>query len=142
MSYSFKILDKKEIQKVVPLIEKLNNYRIEKEVLEERFHEMGMAQNYECAVVCDNDVIVGVSGIWYCTRHYSGRSAEVDHVYIDESLRGEGLGKQFFEWIYKYVEDKGYQVMELNTYVGNSGSHKFYFNEGFKIIGYHFIKKF
>ncbi len=30
--------------------------------------------------------------------------------------------------------------MELNTYTGNRKSHKFYYNEGFEIYGFHFIK--
>jgi hypothetical protein len=33
------------------------------------------------------------------------------------------------------------QSVELNTYVQNPRSHKFYFNQGHSIIGYHFQKK-
>jgi GNAT superfamily N-acetyltransferase len=65
----------------------------------------------------------------------------VDHVYIDDAYQGKGLGKRFFEWIYKYVKQKGCEAIELNTYVQNHPSHKFYYNEGFKILGYHFVKK-
>ena len=76
----------------------------------------------------------------YCTRHYSGRSVEPDHVYIDEAYRGKGLGKQFFKWIYDYVLSKGYEAVELNTYVSNHPSHKFYYNEGYEIYGFHMLK--
>lgn len=140
MAFEFKILEKERIDDVVPLVEKLNDFKISGELLKARFSEM-INQNYECAVVYDGDKLIGVCGLWYCTRHYSGRSVEPDHVYIDDTYRGAGLGKLFFSWIYNYVAEKGYECVELNTYVGNYQSHKFYFNEGFKILGYHFLKK-
>lgn len=136
----FKILNKNNIEEVIPLVSKLNEGKISYELLKERFTEM-VTQNYECAVVYDNDKLIGVCGLWYCTRHYSGRSVEPDHVFIDEGYRGRGIGKQFFEWIYAYVLEKGYEAVELNTYVTNTSSHKFYLNEDFKILGYHFLKK-
>ncbi len=141
MSFTFKILEKESIKVVVPLVEKLNNNRISYEVLEQRFSEIKDYQNYECAVIYDADKLIGVCGLWFCTRHYSGRSVEPDHVFIDEAYRGKGLGKDFFNWIYTYAkEKKGCESIELNTYVANALSHKFYFNEGFKILGFHFLK--
>lgn len=140
MPFEFKILEKEHINEVVPLVEKLNEFKFPASLLKERFSEM-INQNYECAVIYDGNKIIGVCGLWYCTRHYSGRSVEPDHVVIDEAYRGRGLGALFFEWIYKYVKEKGFEAVELNTYVSNYQSHKFYFNEGFKILGFHFLKK-
>tara|TARA_R110002049_G_scaffold274391_2_gene452319 strand:- start:604 stop:1029 length:426 start_codon:yes stop_codon:yes gene_type:complete len=140
MSFVFKIIEKENINSVVPLVEKLNDYKMSSQVLEQRFYEM-IHQNYECAVIYDGSKLIGVCGLWYCTRHYSGKSVEPDHVYVDEDYRGQGLGKQFFKWIYSYVKEKGCEAVELNTYVSNFASHKFYFNEDFKILGYHFLKK-
>lgn len=141
MSYEFKIIDTKDIEKVIPLVYKLNNSKISVEELNRRFGEM-VKQNYECACIFEGDKIVGVTGLWYCTRHYAGKSVEVDHVYIDDEYRNKGLGKQFFKWIYDYVKTKECESIELNTYVENYPSHKFYYNEGFEILGYHFFKKF
>ncbi len=140
MEITFKILNKSDINLILPLVEQLNDYKISVAVLKARFSEI-VTQNYECAVIYDGEILIGVCGLWFCTRHYSGRSVEPDHVFIDTNYRGQGLGKRFFEWIYEYVSDKGFETMELNTYVSNYQSHKFYFNEGFKILGYHFIKK-
>lgn len=140
MAIAFKIIDKGFIDSIIPLIQKLNNNQVSDVVLRERFVDM-FSQNYECAGLFKDNELIGVCGLWFCTRHYSGKSVEVDHVYIDEKYRGQRLGKQFFEWIYNYAKNKGYEAMELNTYVSNHGSHKFYFNEGFKILGYHFLKK-
>ena len=140
MSISFKIIEKQDINMVIPLVEKLNEGRISSEVLERRFASM-INENYECAGIFNNDKIIGVTGMWFCTRHYSGKSMEVDHVYIEEAYRNQGLGKQFMDWITAYVKTKGVETIELNTYVENHPSHKFYYNQDFAILGYHFLKK-
>ncbi len=139
MPYIFRIIEKHEINSIIPLIQKFTEHKFSDDILEQRFSEM-VDQNYECAGIYDKEILIGVSGMWYCTRHYSGKSVEVDHVYIDDNYRGKGLGKQLFKWIYDHVKQKGYETMELNTYVQNNPSHKFYYNEGFNILGYHFLK--
>lgn len=140
MSLVFRILQNEEIHNVIPLVEKLNDYKISYEVLNQRFLEM-LTQNYECAAIFDGNTLIGVCGLWFCTRHYAGKSMELDHVYIDLDYRNKGLGKDFFKWIYNYAEVKGCNTVELNTYATNYASHKFYYNEGFNILGYHFVKK-
>lgn len=138
--FDFQILDPKHINKVIPLVYELNEGKIGIEILEQRFSEM-INQNYECAVVLANKTIVGVTGLWFCTRHYIGKSVEMDHVYILPEYRGQGLGEQFVSWIKDYVKSKGFKSLELNTYVNNYASHKFYYNQGFEILGYHFLSK-
>jgi len=140
MAIFFRILEQSEIHLVIPLVEKLNHYNYTKELLIKRFSEM-ITQNYECAAVFDDQKLIGISGMWFCTRHYSGKSMEVDHVYIEESYRNKGLGKQFLEWVCDYGKSKGCESCELNTYVSNPLSHKFYFKADFSIYAYHFFKK-
>ena len=101
---------------------------------------MATYNTYECVGVFDNGILIGICGLWYCTRHYIGKSVEPDHVIIDDNYRGQNIGKQFFKWIYEYTQQKGCEAMELNTYTGNKKSHKFYYNEGFEIYGFHFVK--
>lgn len=140
MTFTFKIIDASEINTIIPLVQKLNNNSVTEAVLKERFAEM-VTQNYECAAIYDDAKLIGISGLWYCTRHYSGKSVELDHVYIDDAYRNKGLGNTFMNWITAYVRAKNYETIELNTYVSNHLSHKFYYNQGFKILGYHFLKK-
>ena len=74
------------------------------------------------------------------TRHYAGKSCEVDHIYIKKNIRGRVWVNA--NGIYSSIcESKGCETMELNTYVQNFGSHKFYMNLGYIIRGYHFLKK-
>ena len=139
MSITYKIVKKEEIDCVVPLVYDLNKGTISEEILKSRFKEM-INQNYKCAGIFDGDNLVGITGLWFCTRHYTGKSVELDHVYIKPEYRSQGLGKQFMDWITNYCKNKGCQSVELNTYVSNYPSHKFYYNEGMEILGYHFFK--
>ncbi|APY01133.1 GNAT family N-acetyltransferase [Lacinutrix venerupis] len=139
MSLSFKIINKKDINCIIPLIQKLTNNANSDAILKERFAII-VEENYECAGVFENEKLIGVCGMWFQTRHYAGKSMEIDHVYIDEEYRGKGLGKRFFNWLYDYAKSKGCVISELNTYVQNYPSHKFYYNEGYEIFGYHFYK--
>ena len=139
MVFRFKIIDKKDINTIIPLVRKLTSNANSENVLKERFAAM-VEENYECAGVVDNEKLIGVCGMWFQTRHYTGKSMEVDHVYIEEAYQGKGLGKEFFKWLYDYAKSKGCNTSELNTYVQNYPSHKFYYNEGYEIYGYHFFK--
>ncbi len=114
MPISFKIIQPSQINAIIPLIQKLSNNANSEAVLKQRFAEI-VTQNYECAALYDRDKLIG--------------------------YRKKGLGKQFMKCIYEYVSQKGYQSIELNTYVQNYPSHKFYMNEGFEILGYHFLRK-
>ncbi|NER12435.1 GNAT family N-acetyltransferase [Leptobacterium flavescens] len=140
MSFVFKQIPQEEIEIILPLVQKLTNYKYPDELLLGRIREMA-GQNYECVGIYDGDKLIGCSGLWFMTRHYAGKSVEADHVYIEEDYRSKGLGKKFFQWIYEYAKNKGCEAVELNTYVNNHPSHKFYYNEGFAIYGYHFFKK-
>ena len=129
-----------ELHKVLPFIQELTQNANSNEVLKERFTEM-FQQNYECFSIEMDDRIVGVFGLWFMTRHYVGKSCEPDHVFIKKEERGKGLGKKIFSWIYKYAKSRGCKASELNTYVSNYPSHKFYYNQGYESWGYHMVKK-
>ncbi len=63
MPYIFKILDKNEINSIIPMVQELSEDKMPNSVLEARFREM-TTQNYECAVVYDNEKLIGV----WCNR--------------------------------------------------------------------------
>lgn len=137
---TFKLIPPSEIQTALPLLMLLNKDET-KDILFERLIEM-TSQNYECVGVYNGSRLIGISGLWFQTRHYSGRSIEPDHVIIHDDYRNKGIGKQLFDWIDNYAKDKGCAAVELNSYVANTASHKFYYNEDFVIMGFHFVKRF
>lgn len=130
-------LFKEDINTFLPLVHELMGNTVDNTVLIKRFEAM-FGQNYECHGVYKDEVLVGVFGLWFATRHYCGKTCEADHVFILPQYRREGLGKEIFNWIFNYARDKGCQISELNSYVSNYPSHKFYLNADYEILGYHF----
>lgn len=137
---SIRIIETKEIFVILPLLQKLGNYSVSEEVLKDRIQEMTQ-QNYECLGVYDSDALIGVCGLWFQTRHYAGRSLEMDHVIIDDAYRGHGIGKKLIDYITDHAKKKSCNWIELNSYVHNFPSHKFFYNQGFVAKGYHFVKE-
>ena len=134
-----KLIETNNIQSILPLLMDLNT-NTTAAILKERIQQMSQ-QNYKCVGMYDSDVLIGIAGLWFMTRHYCGKSIEPDHVIIDASYRNQGLGKKLFEWIYTFGKQEGCEVSELNAYIPNTKSHDFYEREGYKKLGFHFIKK-
>ena len=139
MLLAFNKILKEEIPQILPLVQRLMNHQFSDEILQHRFEEM-FSQNYECHGIFLDGKLIGVFGLWFMTRHYAGRSCEPDHIYISEEHQGKGIGKKLFEYIYALAAERGCETSELNSYVSNYRSHKFYLNEGYVIKGYHFLK--
>lgn len=138
-SIRFQIIPASEITTIVPLLKQLGSSDVSDEVLTGRLIEMA-SQNYECIGMFDGEKLMGVCGMWFQTRHYAGKSCEIDHVIIDEGYRGKGIGNLLMVFVYDYAGKKGCEWVELNTFVDNFPSHKFYYNQGFVAKGYHFVK--
>lgn len=140
MEVAFNKILKEDSGKVLPFLKKLYKEPPSEELLRVRLHEM-FEQNYECFGIYHENRLIGVFGLWFMTRHYAGRSCEVDHIYIKDEFQRKGVGKSLFAFIHDYVAIKDCETVELNSYVENFASHKFYMNLGYIIRGYHFLKK-
>ena len=139
MKVKIETIKTEDILSILPLLSIINT-KTPKKILKKRVLEMANLPHYECIGLYVNDKLSGISGLWYVTKHYIGKTVEPDHVIINDNLRGKGLGKQFFTWIDEYVKNKGCEGIELNAFVSNTKAHKFYYNEGYNIYGFHFVK--
>lgn len=140
MELAFNKILKKDLEIVLPFVHELGERQTPLDLLKERFAEM-YDQNYECFGVYDGAELIGVFGLWFMTRHYAGKSCEPDHVFIKPEYQNKGIGNRIFSYIFDYASGRGCETIELNSYVHNFRSHKFYMNHGFVIKGYHFLKK-
>lgn len=139
-SILIKIIPPAEIFSIIPLLQKLGNFSVSELILKDRLQEM-VQQNYECLGVYDAEKLIGVCGLWFQTRHYAGKSVEMDHVIIDDAYRNLGIGEMLIGFISNYAKKKSCNWVELNSYVHNFPSHKFFYNQGFVAKGYHFVKE-
>ena len=136
-----KLIPSENILNILPLLQKLNSFTSE-DVLKHRILDMANHQHYKCVGMYLNNDLIGVSGLWFITRHYCGKTIEPDHVIISEDHRNKGFGKKLFEWIHNYAQSIDCEATELNTYISNVKSHQFYENEGYKKLGFHYLKIF
>jgi len=134
----FKLINPIDYQvQVLNLLAQLNPDKDARK-LETILIEMVKLANYTCFGLFLNDNLIGISSGWITIRIYCGKQLELDNVVIDSTIQSKGYGKYFIESISQWASKNNFKSISLNTYVQNVRSHKFYFNQGFKILGFHF----
>lgn len=128
-----------DVDTIVELTQHLNP-TIDKEVLRQRHIQMFDFDHYHCFGIYTDDELIAVSSGWITVRLYSGKQLEVDNLIVNPNIQSKGIGKQFVTAMEKWAIEQGCETVELNTYVQNGRSHKFYYNLGYNILGFHFLK--
>jgi len=146
----FRVLTVSDLDTIAPLANKLHPH-MQLATVRAYLHEMFQLPTYHCFGLWQHAAnsesrsnpskLIAMSNGWITIRIYSGKQLEVDNVIVDPDLRSKGVGKFFFRHIDQWAIQNGCQTIELNTFVQNAKSHKFYFNEGYKILGFHFQKQ-
>lgn len=136
---SLKILSSNDIQSILKLSKQLNPH-MDESILQDRHKEMFKFGNYKCFGLYDGANLVAISSGWITVKLYSGKQLEMDNVVVDSTIRSKGYGSQLMQLVEAWAKENDCETVELNTYIKNSKSHKFYFNHGYEIIGYHFQK--
>ncbi len=138
--HTIKLIEKANLKSIIPLL-KLLNPTTDEQTLSSRLEEMNNL-SYNCVGVFENDKLIAACGFWILVKHYVGKHIEPDNVIVAPEHRGKKLGEEMMQWIYDYGKQNGCIASELNCYVNNSTGVKFWINQGYKIIGYHFQKHF
>lgn len=128
-----------DIATIIPLLHVLNP-AISDEILAGRLLAM-VAQDYRCVGIFDGEQLIGCAGLWILVKYYVGKHLEVDNVIILPEYRGQGIGKRLMQWIYDYARENDCEASELNCYIVNAEGQKFWMNEGYRVIGFHYQKK-
>jgi len=137
MKIQFKIIDPLEYKgRVIDLLGQLNPKK-DLRTIDALLNLMNESSNYNCFALFENDNLIGISSGWTTVRIYCGKQLELDNVIIDAKIQSKGYGRHFIHAIKKWANENMYQSIGLNTYVENSRSHKFYFNQDFKVLGFH-----
>ncbi len=138
MTTEIKLIQKYKLVSIIPLIQLLNP-NVPETTLTIRLEEM-IAQGYQCAGLYLDKQLIGICGIWIMTKFYIGKHIEPDNVYILPEYRKLGFGKRLLEWVQEYGKAQGCTASELNCYVNNETGNRFWEQEGFAKIGYHYQK--
>lgn len=133
-------LDATHTDRIVELAYLLNP-SVEPETLSQRLSQQWGKDGYHCIGLYRGEDLIGMSSAWVSIRLYGGKLVELDNVIVDPEKRGRGTGSYFIRELEKFFVAEGCQRMELKTYVTNDRSHKFYFNLGFDIRAFYFVKQ-
>jgi GNAT superfamily N-acetyltransferase len=129
---------KDELSLILPLIEK-HNSKIPPGELQRRLNVM-MTRDYHCIAAFEAEHLVGVAGYWFGARFYCGEYMDVDNFVVDEAFRSQGVGAKMMNYLEEKARSLGCKIVVLDTYVTYAGAHKFYFRQGYEILGFHFKK--
>jgi len=138
--YTIRFLEEGERDLMIPFLIGLDP-SLGESLLRERLAAM-FAQGYKCVGVFNGKKLIGISGLWELVKYYIGKHVEPDNVYILPGYQGEGVGKLLVEWILEYARSIGCQGSELNCYVSNVEAQRFWEQHGYKVLGYHYQKRF
>lgn len=134
------LFERSEIERIYPLV-----HQRQKDMDIEEFNRLldeMIPAGYRCIGAFDKDgTLIGISGFWIKCQFYCRKSIRVDNFIIDENHRNQGIGAAMVAWLEEEGRRNDCKVALLDSYVSNHNSHKFYFREGFRILGFHFIKE-
>lgn len=96
--------------------------------------------NYTQVAVFEEDQCVGLTGLWYGIKLWSGKYMEIDNFIVHPEYRSKGIGKSLTDFVNQKASDLGCTMIVLDAYTGNFTAHRFYYNQGYFPRGFHFIK--
>jgi GNAT superfamily N-acetyltransferase len=93
-------------------------------------------------VTCDGDTVVGyVAATLGFSFEYRGREAFVDELFIAESHRGRGLGREALELAEAYCRDAGVNALHLEVERHREPALELYRRRGFEDYGRYLMTK-
>lgn len=137
---TFNFIPEEDIYSIIPFLHMLHE-NIHEALLKERLNEM-IKYNYKCIGIFDDKRLIGICGIWIHVKYYVGKHIEPGNVIILPEYRNKKIGKNLMQYIEEYAKNIGCIASELNCYIQNGEGNKFWEQEGYKAIGYHFQKTF
>ncbi len=141
MSISYHLAQSEDIAAVVALLaaDPLGSQREGKSTEPDQKYQQAFARidkdpNQELWVVkTPEDEIIGcfqLSFLQYLTYH-GGLRAQIEGVRVKETVRGQGLGQEMFEWAIARSKEKGAHLLQLTTDKKRPDALKFYLKLGF-----------
>lgn len=96
--------------------------------------------NYKQIAVFEQDVCVGISGLWSGTKLWSGKYMEIDNFIVHPDYRKKGVGKMMTDYVDDKAKETGCTMIVLDAFTENFTAHRFYYNQGYVPKGFHFLK--
>lgn len=125
-------------QTAYPLLRQQNKSLTEEEY--RQLLEKMLPAGYRCLGAFSGAALVGVMGFWVGHRFWCKKYMDLDNVVVDEAARSQRIGQKMLAWAQDEAKALGCHIMGLDSYTTAHRAHRFYFREGYVILGYHFTK--
>jgi diamine N-acetyltransferase len=131
-------IPKAKIACIRNLWEKLNEMHYEDSVyFEDHFESFTFEKRIESLLRIDDSnlkitiVKDGPRYLGYCVSSIDGDRGEIDSLYLDEELRGRGLGKRLVEAHKAWMKERGCGLVRVGVSFGHESATEFYHAMGF-----------
>ena len=102
--------------------------------------EAMIPHNYTQIAIFEGEECVGLTGLWYGIKLWSGKYLEIDNFIVHPDHRSKGIGKLLTDYVNQKATDLDCTMIVLDAFTGNFTAHRFYYNQGYNPRGFHFIK--
>lgn len=102
--------------------------------------EAMIPHNYVQIAIFDEEKCVGLTGLWYGIKLWSGKYMEIDNFIVHPEHRSKGIGKMLTDYVNEKATELNCTMIVLDAFTGNFPAHRFYYNQGYSPKGFHFIK--
>ena len=133
---TFKPLEESNIENIIKMMQvfyAIDNYPIDIEVSKKLFAEFIETENLGKAyLIYIDETIVGYFILTFVfSFEYKGRLAFLDELYISESMRGQGIGKQTIDFIKSISKKLHLKMMYLEIENHNFSAQNLYLKNDF-----------
>ena len=136
---TFKTLEISDIDIITVMMEDfyaIDNYPIEAQATKKMFQEFISNENFGKAwlIYADNKIAGYVILTYIFSFEYGGKIAFVDELFIKESARGKGIGKETIQFVQQQSPKLSLKLLNLEVENHNENAQKLYLAQDF---GFH-----
>ena len=113
----------------------IDNYPMDVEVAKELFQEFISNENLgkSWLIYSENEIVGYIILTFIFSFEYGGKIAFVDELFIKETARGKGIGKEAIQFIQKEVPKLSLKLLYLEVEPHNENAQKLYLAHDFEL---------
>ena len=135
---TFKPLEITDISTITQMMQDfyaIDNYQMDVEVAKNLFHEFISNENLgkSWLIYSENEIVGYIILTFIFSFEYGGKIAFVDELFIKETARGKGFGKEAIQFIQREVPKLSLKLLYLEVEPHNENAQKLYLAHDFEL---------